>query len=154
MTSDNRIEYIHLVADYKLNRQIRNQCNAFRWEVLLYFCHIFLRCSSYFYFFCFDFAFRISFSFLSVFSFRLWLLCMLFPYFSPPVFFVVFISAFVSSYLFFLSFYFFLFLSLLLWVCLFVFLLFVTVFVCLPFSSLIFLHSAGHTIKIFHHQQP
>jgi hypothetical protein len=30
VTSDNRIEYIHLVADYKLNRQIRNQCNAFR----------------------------------------------------------------------------------------------------------------------------
>jgi hypothetical protein len=30
VTSENRIEYIHLVADYKLNRQIRNQCNAFR----------------------------------------------------------------------------------------------------------------------------
>jgi len=30
VTSDNRIEYIHLVADYKLNRQIRNQCIAFR----------------------------------------------------------------------------------------------------------------------------
>jgi ubiquitin-protein ligase E3 C len=30
VTSDNRIEYIHLVADYKLNKQIRNQCNAFR----------------------------------------------------------------------------------------------------------------------------
>lgn len=30
VTSDNRIEYIHLVADYKLNRQIKNQCIAFR----------------------------------------------------------------------------------------------------------------------------
>ena len=30
VTSDNRIEYIHLVADFKLNRQIRNQCIAFR----------------------------------------------------------------------------------------------------------------------------
>jgi ubiquitin-protein ligase E3 C len=30
VTNDNRIEYIHLVADYKLNRQIRTQCNAFR----------------------------------------------------------------------------------------------------------------------------
>ena len=30
VTSDNRIEYIHLVADYKLNRQIKTQCNAFR----------------------------------------------------------------------------------------------------------------------------
>lgn len=28
--NDNRIEYIHLVADYKLNKQIRQQCNAFR----------------------------------------------------------------------------------------------------------------------------
>jgi ubiquitin-protein ligase E3 C len=27
---DNRIEYIHLMADYKLNKQIRQQCNAFR----------------------------------------------------------------------------------------------------------------------------
>ena len=25
-----RIEYIHLVADYKLNRQIKAQCSAFR----------------------------------------------------------------------------------------------------------------------------
>ncbi|XP_047985069.1 ubiquitin-protein ligase E3C [Leguminivora glycinivorella] len=30
VTSENRIEYIHLVADYKLNRQIRSQCNAFK----------------------------------------------------------------------------------------------------------------------------
>lgn len=30
VTSANRIEYIHLVADYKLNRQIRAQCNAFK----------------------------------------------------------------------------------------------------------------------------
>ena len=30
VTSLNRIEYIHLVADYKLNKQIRLQCNAFR----------------------------------------------------------------------------------------------------------------------------
>jgi len=30
VTNENRIEYIHLVADYKLNKQIRNQCNAFR----------------------------------------------------------------------------------------------------------------------------
>ncbi|XP_063238622.1 ubiquitin-protein ligase E3C isoform X2 [Bacillus rossius redtenbacheri] len=30
VTSANRIEYIHLMADYKLNRQIRAQCNAFR----------------------------------------------------------------------------------------------------------------------------
>lgn len=30
MTSANRIEYIHLMADYKLNKQIRAQCNAFR----------------------------------------------------------------------------------------------------------------------------
>ncbi|XP_046457732.1 ubiquitin-protein ligase E3C-like isoform X1 [Daphnia pulex] len=30
VTSSNRIEYIHLVADYKLNKQIRLQCNAFR----------------------------------------------------------------------------------------------------------------------------
>ena len=28
--NENRIEYIHLMADYKLNRQIRSQCNAFR----------------------------------------------------------------------------------------------------------------------------
>ena len=31
VTNDNRIEYIHLVADYKLNRQIRSQCSAFRY---------------------------------------------------------------------------------------------------------------------------
>ena len=31
VTKDNRIEYIHLVADYKLNKQIRQQCNAFRY---------------------------------------------------------------------------------------------------------------------------
>lgn len=30
VTNENRIEYIHLMADYKLNRQIRSQCNAFR----------------------------------------------------------------------------------------------------------------------------
>ena len=30
VTNENRIEYIHLMADYKLNRQIRTQCNAFR----------------------------------------------------------------------------------------------------------------------------
>jgi len=30
VTSDNRIEYIHLMADFKLNRQIRTQCIAFR----------------------------------------------------------------------------------------------------------------------------
>eukprot|EP00095_Tigriopus_kingsejongensis_P006661 maker-scaffold363_size195477-snap-gene-0.52 protein:Tk06661 transcript:maker-scaffold363_size195477-snap-gene-0.52-mRNA-1 annotation:"ubiquitin-protein ligase e3c" len=30
VTNENRIEYIHIVADHKLNRQIRAQCNAFR----------------------------------------------------------------------------------------------------------------------------
>lgn len=30
VTSVNRIEYIHLTADYRLNKQIRAQCNAFR----------------------------------------------------------------------------------------------------------------------------
>ena len=30
VTNENRIEYIHLVADYKLNKQIRSQTNAFR----------------------------------------------------------------------------------------------------------------------------
>ena len=30
VTNENRIEYIHLVADFKLNKQIRKQCNAFR----------------------------------------------------------------------------------------------------------------------------
>lgn len=30
VNNENRIEYIHLVADYKLNRQIKQQCNAFR----------------------------------------------------------------------------------------------------------------------------
>uniref|UniRef100_A0A1E1WF09 Ubiquitin-protein ligase E3C n=2 Tax=Pectinophora gossypiella TaxID=13191 RepID=A0A1E1WF09_PECGO len=30
VTAENRIEYIHLVADYKLNRQIRSQCAAFK----------------------------------------------------------------------------------------------------------------------------
>ncbi|GBP11040.1 Ubiquitin-protein ligase E3C [Eumeta japonica] len=30
VTAENRIEYIHLVADYKLNRQIRSQCVAFK----------------------------------------------------------------------------------------------------------------------------
>ncbi len=30
VNNDNRIEYIHLVADYKLNKQIKTQCNAFR----------------------------------------------------------------------------------------------------------------------------
>ncbi|KAH9641748.1 hypothetical protein HF086_003874 [Spodoptera exigua] len=30
VTAENRIEYIHLVADYKLNKQIRSQCTAFK----------------------------------------------------------------------------------------------------------------------------
>eukprot|EP00795_Rhopilema_esculentum_P004622 gene4622-20896_t len=30
VTSSNKIEYIHLMADYRLNKQIRAQCNAFR----------------------------------------------------------------------------------------------------------------------------
>ena len=30
MTNENRIEYIHLMAHYKLNHQIRAQTNAFR----------------------------------------------------------------------------------------------------------------------------
>ncbi|XP_065339203.1 ubiquitin-protein ligase E3C [Cloeon dipterum] len=30
VTLANRIEYIHLIADYKLNKQIRAQCNAFK----------------------------------------------------------------------------------------------------------------------------
>lgn len=30
VTVSNRIEYIHLMADYKLNKQIRAQCNAFK----------------------------------------------------------------------------------------------------------------------------
>ena len=30
VTSANRIAYIHLVADYRLNRQIRQHCLAFR----------------------------------------------------------------------------------------------------------------------------
>ena len=30
VNNENRIEYIRLVADYKLNRQIRSQTNAFR----------------------------------------------------------------------------------------------------------------------------
>ncbi|KAK7793688.1 hypothetical protein R5R35_013163 [Gryllus longicercus] len=30
VTASNRIEYIHLIADYKLNKQIRAQCNAFK----------------------------------------------------------------------------------------------------------------------------
>lgn len=30
VTNHNRIEYIHLMADYKLNKQIRAQCNAFK----------------------------------------------------------------------------------------------------------------------------
>ena len=30
VTNENRIEYIHLVADFKLNKQIKKQCNAFR----------------------------------------------------------------------------------------------------------------------------
>nr|CAD7573251.1 unnamed protein product [Timema californicum] len=30
VTNINRIEYIHLMADYKLNRQMRAQCNAFK----------------------------------------------------------------------------------------------------------------------------
>lgn len=39
VTNENRIEYIHLVADFKLNRQIRSQCVAFRYDfffLLLY----------------------------------------------------------------------------------------------------------------------
>lgn len=32
VTNENRIEYIHLVADFKLNRQIRSQCVAFRYD--------------------------------------------------------------------------------------------------------------------------
>ena len=32
VTNENRIEYIHLVADFKLNRQIRSQCLAFRYS--------------------------------------------------------------------------------------------------------------------------
>lgn len=30
VTATNRIEYIHLVADYKLNKQIRTHCAAFK----------------------------------------------------------------------------------------------------------------------------
>lgn len=30
VTNSNRIEYIHLMADYRLNKQIRSHCNAFR----------------------------------------------------------------------------------------------------------------------------
>ena len=30
VTASNRIEYIHLIADYKLNKQIRAQCNALK----------------------------------------------------------------------------------------------------------------------------
>lgn len=30
MTGTNRIEYIHLLADYKMNKQIRQQCLAFK----------------------------------------------------------------------------------------------------------------------------
>ncbi len=30
VTDSNKIEYIHLLADYKLNKQIRSQCTAFR----------------------------------------------------------------------------------------------------------------------------
>lgn len=30
VTNSNRIEYIHLMSDYKLNKQIRSQCNAFK----------------------------------------------------------------------------------------------------------------------------
>lgn len=30
VTASNRIEYIHLMADYKINKQIRKQCAAFR----------------------------------------------------------------------------------------------------------------------------
>lgn len=37
VTSSNRIEYIHLVADYKLNKQIRLQCNAFRQVFYAYY---------------------------------------------------------------------------------------------------------------------
>ena len=35
VTNENRIEYIHLVADFKLNRQIRSQCAAFRFVCVL-----------------------------------------------------------------------------------------------------------------------
>ena len=37
VTNENRIEYIHLVADFKLNRQIRSQCAAFRFVCCLLF---------------------------------------------------------------------------------------------------------------------
>lgn len=30
VTNDNKIEYVHLVADYRLNKQIRSQCSAFK----------------------------------------------------------------------------------------------------------------------------
>lgn len=30
VTNYNRLEYIHLLADYKLNKQIKKQCQAFR----------------------------------------------------------------------------------------------------------------------------
>lgn len=30
VTNQNRIEYIHLMADYKLNKQIRKQCYFFK----------------------------------------------------------------------------------------------------------------------------
>lgn len=30
VTNYNRLEYIHLLADYKLNKQIKRQCTAFR----------------------------------------------------------------------------------------------------------------------------
>ena len=31
VTNENRIECIRLVADYKLNKQIKQQCNVFRY---------------------------------------------------------------------------------------------------------------------------
>ena len=35
-----RIEYIHLVADYKLNRQIKAQCSAFRFRSGLWMINV------------------------------------------------------------------------------------------------------------------
>ncbi len=149
MTSDNRIEYIHLVADYKLNRQIRNQCNAFRWDVLRYFDKFFFAVLHIFIFSALILLFIFLFLSYLFFSFRPWFsVVYAFPFFQPSrlsllslfsfsFFCFFFISALVSSYLFFLSFFFFLSLSLTL--CLFVCLLFVTVFMCHLFPSFIFL---------------
>ena len=40
VTNENRIEYIHLVADFKLNRQIRSQCVAFRYDFFFSYCAV------------------------------------------------------------------------------------------------------------------